>query len=72
MSMSEEFTPYAWEALRQQWEREEITLEQLGGQLLVWSAQLYEMLVIYRREQEMLTRAQTDLDARLAQLEEDA
>ncbi len=72
METNEEFTPYAWEVLRQHWEREEITLEQLGGQLLIWSQQLYEMLVIYRREQEMLTRAQTDLDARLAQLEEDA
>ena len=72
METNEEFTPYAWEVLRQHWEREEITHEQFSGQLLVWLRQLYEMLVIYRREQEMLTRAQIALDARLAQLEEDA
>ena len=80
----EEFTPYAWEALKQRWEREEMTVEQLSGQLLVWSRQLYEMLVTCQREQEIMTHklaryeheqegmghALADLEARLQGVEE--
>ena len=80
MAMNEEeFTPYAWEELKERWEREEITVEQLGGQLLVWSRELYNMLVLCQRaqesmahelelcqhEQEGLGHAMADLEARL-------
>ncbi len=79
----EEFTPYAWEELKERWAREEITLEQLGGQLLVWSQQLHRMLVLCQREQESMAHgielcqheqeglghALADLDARVQGLE---
>ena len=69
MATNEDFTPYAWADLVQRWEREEITLEQLGGQLLVWSAQLHEMLVFCQREQEGMRYSLTDLTARVQALE---
>ncbi len=78
----EKFTPYAWEELKERWERDEITVEQLGGQLLIWSAQLHRMLVLCQRaqesmahelelcqhEQEGLGHAMADLEARLQDL----
>ncbi len=69
MDTNEDFTPYAWAELTQRWEREEITLEQLGGQLLVWSAQLHEMLVFCRRAQEGMDRSLAALEERLQGVE---
>ncbi len=69
MATNEDFTLYAWADLIQRWEREEITLEQLGGQLLVWSAQLHEMLVFCQRAQEGMGHSLTDIAARLVALE---
>ena len=40
MTQNAQFTPYDWEELTRRWERDEITVEQLAGQLLVWSQQL--------------------------------
>ncbi len=77
MTQNEQFTPYAWEELTKRWERDEMTMEQLVGQLLVWSQQLYEMLVISQREQESVQSEQegvmhalADLEARLMRMEE--
>ena len=72
MATHEEFTPYAWAELAQRWEREEITLEQLGGQLLVWSHQLHGMVVRCERTQETMGHALADLDARVQGLEQRA
>ncbi len=70
MAMNEEFTPYAWDELAHRWEHDEMTIEQLNGQLLVWSRQLHEMLVLNQREQEGIMHALADLNARMARLEE--
>lgn len=71
-SDEQQFTPYAWEALRSRWERDEITLAQLSGQLLVWSQQLHAMLVSARRAQEGMENALDDLENRVLALEEQA
>ena len=70
MSSHEEFTPYTWDDLATRWEREEITLEQLGGQLLVWSRQLHDMLLLCQREQEGIMHSLADLEARMRSWEE--
>ena len=70
MATNEEFTPYAWDDLAERWEREEITLEQLSGQLLVWSRDLHKMLVTCQREQEGIMHSLADLEARMRGLEE--
>ncbi len=70
MAQHDRSTPYAWAELTRRWERDEITVEQLVGQLLVWSQQLHEMLVIGQREHEGVMQDLTDLDARLASVEE--
>ena len=62
MTNNEDFTPYAWDELAQQWEREEITIEQLSGQLLVWTRQLHGMLVACQREQEIMGHVLLELD----------
>lgn len=69
MYTDERFTPQAWEELCLKWEREEITWEQLNGQMLVWIGHLYQLLVICRREQEGMSHSLADLDARLQALE---
>lgn len=69
MAPNEEFTPYAWEELVLRWERGEITLEQLGGQLLVWSQQLHTMLAACQREQENLGHSLAAHEVRLQALE---
>ena len=77
MTQNERSTPYDWEELTKRWERDEITLEQLAGQLLIWSQQLHEMLVRGQRTQESIQSEQdgvmhslADLDARLIGVEE--
>ncbi len=68
-SPEERFTPYAWEELRSRWERDEITLAQLSGQLLVWSQQLHALLVSAQRGQEGIENALDDLENRVLALE---
>ncbi len=77
MTQNAQSTPYTWEELTKRWERDEITLEQLAGQLLIWSQRLHEELVICQREQESVQSEQegvmhalADLDARLLGMEE--
>ena len=70
MTQNEQSTPYPWETLTRRWERDEITLEQLAGQLLVWSQRLHEELVISQREHEGVMHAVADLDTRLLGVEE--
>ena len=77
MTQDEQFSPYTWEELTKRWERNEITLEQLAGQLLIWSQQLHEELVSGQREHESIQSEQegvmhslADLDARLIDVEE--
>lgn len=40
MHTDKRFTSQSWTELAGQWEREEITTEQLGGRLLVWIVHL--------------------------------
>ena len=70
MTSHEPFNPYTWEELTRLWEREEITEEQMIGQLLVWMHDLYEMLNHGQRTQEILAHALTKLEARLEKVEE--
>ncbi|MBV7330201.1 hypothetical protein KFU94_18515 [Chloroflexi bacterium TSY] len=69
MHTDERFTVQAWEELIRKWEREEITLEQLNGQMLVWMGQLHRMLARCEREQEGIGHSVADLDARVQELE---
>lgn len=69
MHTDERFTSQTWAKLADQWEREEITLEQLNGRLLVWIGHLHQMLVVCQREQEGLAHSLTDLNARVEGLE---
>ena len=68
-SNEERFTPNAWAELTKRWERDEITLEQLAGQLLIWSQQLHEMLVVCQREQAGTINVLVEVDARLMRVE---
>ena len=68
----ERFTPYAWAELRRRWARDQITLVQLSGQLLIWSQQLHEQLVIAQRAQEEMQHSLAALDGRVQGLEEQA
>ncbi|MBV7332379.1 hypothetical protein KFU94_29945 [Chloroflexi bacterium TSY] len=69
MHTDKRFTSQTWEELAHQWEREEITFEQLNGRLLVWIGHLHGMLVASQREQESMAHALSDLDARVQALE---
>lgn len=69
MHTDERFTSQAWEELVRKWEREEITIEQLNGQMLVWIGQLHRMLVTYQRDLEGMGHSLTDLEARMQGLE---
>lgn len=69
MHPEERFSPQAWDELALKWEREEITLEQLNGQMLVWLGHLVTMLVVCQREQESMGHSLADLDARVQGLE---
>ena len=62
-------TPYPWDELFHKWEHDQLTIEQLGGQLMVRSRQLHEIVVICQRELESISDAVTDLDARVQGLE---
>ena len=66
MTQDEQSTPYTWEELTKRWERDEITVEQLAGQLLIWSQRLDKELATSQREQESIMHALADLEARLA------
>ena len=70
MSSNQKFTPYDWDELSHKWEHDEMTVEQLAGQLLVWSRKFHEMLVQSQREQESLPHSLADHDARLQGLAE--
>ncbi len=61
--------PYAWDELFHKWEHDQLTTEQLGGQLLVRSRQLHEMIVVCQRELENISDAVDELDARVQGLE---
>ena len=69
MHTDERFTPQAWETLTLKWEREEITPDQLNGQMLVWLGHLYHMLAAWQREHEGMAHSLADLDARVQGLE---
>ncbi len=62
-------TPYDWDELSHKWEHDQLTTEQLGGQLLVRSRQLHELVVACQRELESINHAVADLDARVQGLE---
>ena len=62
-------TPYPWDELFHKWEHDQLTTEQLGGQLLVRSQQLHEIVVACQRELESISHAVADLDARVQGLE---
>ena len=49
--------PYAWEEIFHKWEHDQLTTEQLGGQLLVRSRQLHEMIVVCQRKLENISDA---------------
>lgn len=69
MAENDQFSTYAWDELRLRWERDEITVEQLSGQLMVWIRNLHELLVTREREQERIEQSLVDLDARVQRLE---
>ena len=63
------FSIHAWDELARQWELEEITFEQLNGQMLVWLGHLVERVATYQRAQDGMSRALTDLETRVQALE---
>lgn len=69
MHTDERFTSQAWEELVRKWELEEITLEQLNGQMLVWIGHLHRTLVLVQREQERMGHSLADLKVRVQGLE---
>ncbi|MBV7330815.1 hypothetical protein KFU94_21745 [Chloroflexi bacterium TSY] len=69
MDVDERFTAKTLEELELRWEREEITLEQLNGRMLIWIGHLHRLLVASQREQESIARTLADLDARIVGLE---
>ena len=69
MDIDDRFSPEAWAELARQWEKEEITFEQLNGQMLVWIGHLVEMVATYRRVQDDVSHDLADLDARVQGLE---
>ena len=68
MNTQEKFSTERWDELSRQWERDEITIEQLNGQLLVWIGELYRMMEAHHRAQDGLSHSCADLDARLQEL----
>ncbi len=69
MDTDDRFSPEAWAELAHQWEKEEITFEQLNGQMLVWIGHLVERVATYQRAQDGLSHSHADLDARVQGLE---
>ncbi|MBV7339769.1 hypothetical protein KFU94_68465 [Chloroflexi bacterium TSY] len=61
--------PYSWDELFKRWESAQMTTEQLGGQLLIRSRQLDELLVLCQRELESVSHSVADLEARVQSLE---
>ncbi len=62
-------TPYTWEELRRKWDRDEMTIEQAVGQLIVWGERHEARLLFLEREWEGLAHSLADHDARLQGVE---
>ncbi len=62
-------TPYPWDELHLKWEREELTAEQVVGQLIIWGEQHEARLLILEREWEGLAHSLADHDTRLQGVE---
>ena len=69
MTHESEPTPYAWEEFRRKWERDEMTVEQAVGQLIIWGEKHEERLEALTRELEGLSPSLADHDARLQGVE---
>ncbi|MFN8489975.1 MAG: hypothetical protein U0350_20480 [Caldilineaceae bacterium] len=60
---------YDWTVLKRQWERAELSTEQMVGQLLQWGEQTHQQNVAHERQLAALERQLAALTARVAALE---
>lgn len=60
---------YDWIVLKRQWERAELSVEQMVGQLLQWGEQTHQQNSAHERQLTALERQLSALTARVAALE---
>ncbi len=70
MDSDSSFSEQRLRELTHQWEKEEITIEQLNGQMLVWIEYLYKATLPYERDLDGIYHSLADLDVRVQKLEE--
>ena len=70
MQQNKQPKPYALDELRHKYEVGELTVEQLCGQLLIWSQITHEIAVANQRNQEGYDDDLADLAAQVAELKE--